>query len=268
MVDIWGDHRYPLQNVFTYTDTMSAATGSLKQQAVLAAKQGEWQKAIDFNQAIIEKEPTDVGAFNRLGVSLLQVQQVVEAKKAFKAALSLDRFNTIAKKNLEKLNQNDSVNQTLTFSKQQFIEEPGKTKVIELHRLAGKQVLDMVSVGSKCQFVCKKRYISVEAAGVYVGALPEDISFRLSKLIQNGNEYECYIRSATTSTCSVYVREIIRSEANQDTSSFPINRNSRFATDDLDEGLLKEDVGLEYSSFETEEIEEPEETPRNSQDFE
>ncbi len=243
---------------------MSAATGSLKQLAVLAAKQGEWQKAIDFNQAILEQEPTDVGAFNRLGVSLLQLRQITEAKKAFKSALSLDRFNTIAKKNLDKLNQNEAIGQTLTFSKQQFIEEPGKTKVIELHRLAGKQVLDMVSVGSKCQFVCKKRFISVEADGTYVGALPEDISFRLSKLIQNGNEYECYIRSATTSTCSVYVRELVRSEANRDTSSFPINRNAHFVSDDLDEGLLKEDIALEYSTFETEEAEEPEE----SRDFE
>ena len=199
-------------------------------------------------------------------MSLLQLRQVAEAKKAFKSALSLDKFNTIAKKNLEKLNQNDTNSQILTFSKQQFIEEPGKTKVIELHRLAGKQVLDMVSVGSKCQFVCKKRYISVEADGVYVGALPEDISFRLSKLIQNGNEYECYIRSATASTCSVYVKELFRSEANRDVSSFPINRSAHFATDDLDEGLLKEDIASEYANFESEEVEEPEES--RERDFE
>ncbi len=239
---------------------MSAATGSLKQLAVLAAKQADWQKAIDLNQAILEKEPTDVGAFNRLGVSFLQLKQVADARKAFKAAIALDKFNTIAKKNLEKLKQNDNANQTLTFSKQQFIEESGKTKVIELHRLAGKQVLEVLSVGTQCQFICKKRFISIEANGIYVGALPEDISFRLAKLIQNGNQYECYIRSVSTSTCSVYVREVLRSAANHDVSSFPINRSAHFATDDLDEGMLKEDIALEYAGFESEETEEPEES--------
>lgn len=238
---------------------MSAATGSLKQLAVLAAKQAEWQKAIELNQAILEKEPADIGALNRLGVSHLQLNQVAEAKKAFKAAIGLDKFNTIAKKNLDKLNQGDTTNQTLTFSKQQFIEESGKTKVIELHRLAGKQVLETLSVGTKCQFMCKKRFISIETNGTYIGALPEDISFRLSKLIQNGNQYECYIRSVSSSTCSVYVRELFRSEDNLDVSSFPINRSAHFAGDDLDDSLLKEDAALEYAGFENEETEESEE---------
>ena len=230
---------------------MSAATGSLKQQAVLAAKQADWARAQALNEAILDLEPTDVGALNRMGIALIQQKQVAKAKKAFKTALDLDRFNTIAKKNLDKIGQKDS-GQVLTFSKQHFIEEPGKTKVVELHRLAGKQVLENVSVGSQCQFRCKKRYISVEVDGTYLGALPEDISFRLSKLILAGNLYDCYIRSVAANVCSVYVRETFRSEQNSDLSSFPTNRNSHQATDDFDESLLKDGMSLDYSNYESE----------------
>lgn len=229
---------------------MSAATGSLKQQAVLAAKQGDWERAVVVNEAILEIEPQDVGALNRLGISLIQLKQASKARKAFKSALALDKYNVIAKKNLDKLRQADGGTQMLTFSRQHFIEEPGKTKVTELHRLAGKQVLESVSVGALCELRCKKRYISVEVGPTYVGALPENISFRLSKLIHNGNQYECYIRSVTNNTCSVYIREVLRSDKNKDVTSFPINR-AHIAIDDLDDNLIKETIGANYASYDS-----------------
>ena len=242
---------------------MSAATGTLKQQAVLAAKQGEWEVAVRINESILSQEPSDAGALNRLGTALIQLKDYSKAKSAFKAALELDRFNTIAKKNLEKLQHHDA-NHTPTFAKQHFIEEPGKTKIVDLHRLSGKQTLETVTAGSPCVFICKKRYISVEVGGVYVGALPEDVSFRLSKLMQTGNEYECFVRSVSNNSCSIYIREAFRSPQNQNISSFPVSRNSSVIVDDVDEMLLKEDRDFPSDEFETEEDTSTDERPSRS----
>lgn len=241
---------------------MSAATGSLKQQAVLAAKQADWQKACALNQAILEKEP-DTSAYNRLGIAHMQLGNTQDAKTAFEQALALDTSNQLAKKNLDKLKKNEPSRAPL-FSKHQFIEEPGKTKVIELHRLAGKEVLDSLSNGLECELKCKKRYISVEQDGRYVGALPEDISFRISRLINQGNTYDCFIRSVTRTNCSVFIREASKSHQNQDVTSFPINRSAllnayefeddRIMTDDspssnssLDPDIEEEDLRSSHS---------------------
>src|SRR5690606_3385589 len=133
-----------------------------------------------------------VSAYNRLGVAYMQIKNVSKAKKAFQQTLTIDKTNSIAKKQLQRINSNH-LGKAPAFTKLSFIEEPGKTKTVELHRLAGKQVLNNLSVGQMCELRPKKRYISVEVDGQYVGALPEDLSLRLARLIETGNEYTCSI---------------------------------------------------------------------------
>lgn len=232
-------------------ESMSAATGSLQQQAIQAAKQADWQKACALNQAILEKEP-DIGAYNRLGIAQLQLGNTAEARQAFEEALQLDTANPLAKKNLERLKKKDPPRPPL-FSKQHYIEEPGKTKIIELHRLAGKETLATLTAGDQCQLKCKKRFISVEVDGTYIGALPEDLSFRLAKLILQGNTYSCQVRSATHAGCSVFIRELTRSQRNQTVTSFPINRSTLLSAYQADEPLVvDEETDLGALEFETE----------------
>lgn len=209
-------------------------------QAINAAKDSNWPMAIECNQAILDQNPNDVGALNRMAVAHLQLKDVKKAKSMFKRVLEIDKSNSIAKKNLARLDNNQAT-VVPTFSREDFIEEPGKTKTVELHRLAGKNVLDSLAIGMECDLKPKNRYISVETSGNYIGALPEDISFRLAKLIETGNTYFCCIRSFSASHCSIYIKELSRSVENENVHSFPISKNSLAAINDVDDHLLLED---------------------------
>lgn len=209
-------------------------------QAINAAKDSNWTLAIEYNQAILDQNPNDVGALNRMAVAYLQLNESQKAKEMFKQVLEIDKSNSIAKKNLSRL-QNNQAPVAPTFSREDFIEEPGKTKTVELHRLAGKSVLDSLNIGLECDLKPKNRYISVESNGNYIGALPEDISFRLAKLIETGNTYFCCIKSFSSSHCSVYIKEVARSAENENFHSFPVSKNSVAAINDVEDHLLLEE---------------------------
>ena len=143
---------------------------TLRQKAIRAAKNSLWNEAVETNSALIEIDEKDTGAYNRLGVAYLQLKKSKLAKDQFKRVLEIDVNNKIAKKQLERIKNKQSVSPA--FVSQHFIEEPGKTKTVELTRLAGKAVLDSLVVGKNCELVIKNRYISVMADDKYVGALP------------------------------------------------------------------------------------------------
>lgn len=213
----------------------------LRTQAISAAKHNQWDTAVGLNEQLLASFPDDIGSYNRLGLAYLHLGEKDKASANFNRVLELDRSNSIAKKQLERI-KSKKTNALPTFNTEHFIEEPGKTKIVELHRLAGKPVLEDQSVGSKCNLVAKKRYISVETLdGTYIGALPEDISFRLIKLIESGNTYSCLIQSLNSKSCSVYLKELVRSEQNQDIHSFPPGKLNANSLMDLDDRFLIED---------------------------
>lgn len=229
----------------------------LRTQAILAAKKTDWHAAVAINEQILTSYPDDVGSYNRLGLAQLQLGDRSAAKTSFSKALEIDRSNAIAKKQLERISSKKTT--TLpSFSTEHFIEEPGRTKIVELHRLAGKQVLEELSVGSHCKLVAKKRYISVETLqGTYIGALPEDISFRLIKLIESGNVYACMIQKITSNQCSVYLKETHRSPANLDTHSFPPGKINSNSVLDIDDRFLMEDEMAVEDSDDEEDVDKP-----------
>ena len=213
---------------------------SIKQKAITAAKHGDWEQAIEANLQILDQNDHDTLALNRLGVAYLQLGKNSDAKKTFQRVMELDKANIIAQKHLKNLKEKQSPLK-IGFSKQHFIEEPGKTKIVELHRLSGKQVLLTLSVGDECELILKKRYISVECHGQYVGSLPEDISFRLSKLIKSGNQYLCTVHSISHCACTIFLKELKRSRKNRNIHSFPTLKGGQSGMQDIDDRLLLED---------------------------
>jgi tetratricopeptide (TPR) repeat protein len=215
--------------------TNSPLTSQLEGQAIQAAKNQDWQTAISVNQQLIDDNPENIQAYIRLGVAQVQLGKVKEAKHAFNQALELDKTNQLAKKHLVKLQNNQTIVLSTLPADEQFIEEPGKTKTVELHRLAGKDQLENLSVGQVCELKPKNRFIAIEVNKTYIGALPEDISSRLTKLMKGGNQYVCYIRSVspTSCTCSVFIKEILRSAEQEFIHSFPINKNQLATLNDM-----------------------------------
>jgi tetratricopeptide (TPR) repeat protein len=226
----------------------------LQTLAIAAAKASDWQKALELNQEILHQFPQDVGGLNRLGMAHMQLGNNDAAKEAFQLVLEIDKHNPIAQKQLERIKTNQ-IPPSPAFTRNHFIEEPGKTKIVELHRLSGRQVLDCLSVSQPCSLKLKNRYISVETEdGKYVGALPEDISFRLTKLIQTGNTYHCSIHSCSNNQCTVYLKELTRSPENVDVHSFPPSKTSNNQLD-LDDRILIEDFEDDDAAVDGEEDE-------------
>ena len=195
---------------------------NLENQAVMAAKKGQWTQAISFNQEILEKNATDVGALNRLGFAYLQTGQTELATQTFQQVLTLEKSNTIALRQLDNIAKNDV--KRPEFASENFVEEPSKSKIIGLLRLADKQILEGLVVGQEVTLKLKSRFISVETLEkVYLGSLPEDISLRLSKLIERGNRYSCQIHSVSNKHCNVFLKETYQSPENRNYHSFVSN---------------------------------------------
>lgn len=221
----------------------------LKQEAINAAKNANWAKAIEINQEIIANNSSDLEAMNRLGLAFLKNKQESEAKKVFKEVLGLDSSNIIANKHLTNI-KNKEVSTDIIFDRNNdFIEEPGKSKIVALHRLTGKDQLKKLKVGQVCTLQLKNRYISVaDEKNKHVGALPEDISFRLSKLISRGNEYRCVIYKISDKQCLVQIKEILRSKKNEQIVSFPSSNQTNLVLPD--DFMLEEDIPFEVTGEE------------------
>jgi tetratricopeptide (TPR) repeat protein len=230
---------------------------TLQSQAIGAAEKQEWKVALGANTEILLLEPANVSALNRLGFCYLQLGDKKNAKKTYQQVLDHDPYNAIAKKYLAVLeNGKDVILSTSTSFQENFIEEPGKTKTIALCRLADQSILTMVTVATLCKLVIKQYRISVETEqGVYLGSLPDDLSHSLTKLINGGNEYKTVVKSATKSSCIVFIKELSRSKKQEHLNSFPSTTSTR--TSGLHEELLVDntpvdvtETGGERESFE------------------
>lgn len=224
----------------------------LQHQAIEAAKDQDWKKAAQFNQELIEFKPLDTSALNRLGATYLQLNKTRKAQQTFKQVLGIDQSNRLALKHLRKIKDKQTISLP-AFSNESFIEEPGKTKSIELYRLADKNVLKKVSIGQKCFLQPKNRYISIYIGETYIGSLPEDLSFRLAKLIKSGNKYACRVRSCDGIRCIVHIREIERSTKNRDIASFANSQTNAAALtiNEVDESMIEKNIPVEIVDTDT-----------------
>src|SRR3989304_5401694 len=228
---------------------------ALVQDAITAAKNQDWENAVEINQEILSRSEHDLGALNRLGLAYIQLKKPIKARQAFKAVLDRDKSNLIARKHLKNLKNKHAANSPL--SNTYFIEEPGKTKIAELHRLARKDILTKLRIGQTCLLVTKKnKYIYIETEdGKYIGALLDDLSYRLNKLIKRGNEYECLIHSFAENNCTVHLREAKTSLKNKHLQSFPVGKASTIAAGAgaEEEFLIEDDIPVETGEHDDDE---------------
>jgi hypothetical protein len=224
----------------------------LQQRAIKAAKIQNWEEACRANQELIELKPQDTSALNRLGATYLQLSKIRKAQQTFKKVLEIDKSNKLALKHLQKI-KDKQVTSLPAFSNESFIEEPGKTKSIELYRLADKNVLKKIAIGQECLLQPKNRYISICVGKTYIGSLPEDLSFRLAKLIKSGNKYACRVRSCDGIHCIVHIREVERSTSNRNIASFSNNQtNANIATiNEVDESMIEKNIPVEIVDTDT-----------------
>ena len=238
-------------------------------QAIAYAMQGKWQDAIVVNKAILEIFPDDVDAFNRLGRAYMENGSYKEAKKAYEKALGLDAYNTIARKNLTRLSQ---LKEAPSHSKihahsvePHFIEEAGKSGVMNLLRLPSAKVLARLVAGDQVHLMVEQNNLLFikTGQGEYIGQVEPKHGQRLIKLIKGGNKYSAAIINATDSKVTVIIRETYQHPDLVGQPSFPprwaegIHQYSGIGADED-----SEDEEEPEAAYEQDEGESQEDSPR------
>ncbi len=204
---------------------------SLKSQAIQNALIGEWENAISLNQLILKDEPDDINTLNRLGFAYLSQGNVKDAKKAFEKVLTLDMKNPIALRNIKRLNGSGNKRTNMPLNNL-FIEETGKTKIIELVNLADKKILSFLRSGEKLTIRIKRNKIfALDSEDRYIGMLPDDICRRLTEFMNGGNEYDAYVWTADDNKICTFIREVKRVKRYSNQPSFISNEKSKLTYD-------------------------------------
>ena len=239
---------------------------ALQETAIKAAQNSDWPAGIQANLEILEQEPDNISALNRLGYCYLQTGKSDDANTAYKKVLRIDKYNPIAKKYIALLAGGQPVAVSAGFFHESFIEEPGITKSIQLCRLADPKSLLPVAVGTSCILKVKAHRIAVETEqGTYLGSLPDDLSHHLGKLITAGNKYRVVVQSISKTTCTVFIKELSRTKRFLYTPSFPLSPGKNHASDVREELMIDQpqldltETGLEEDMDATPLPDEPEE---------
>ncbi|MBA7684721.1 hypothetical protein ES703_93128 [subsurface metagenome] len=196
-------------------------------QAIALAMQGRWREAVAVNKSLIESFPSDVDAYNRLGRAYMELGEYSQAREAYKRAIELDPYNTIAKKNLHRLSHLVEAQVSLESNShgvepQHFIEEIGKAGVVNLYHLAPPEILARMAAGERVYLKIDGASLIVgNAGGEYLGQVDPKYGQQLIKLMEGGNKYTAAIVSSTEEMVTVIIREIYRDPSQVGRLSFP-----------------------------------------------
>lgn len=223
----------------------------LEERAINAAIQTKWDEAIELNKQILKLDKKNVDGHLRIAFALLQANKIATAKKYYKTALKLQPGNHSIIDNLERikileLRKNKSPkDKSVNLDPNLFIETPGKTRSIVLVNPGQKNILAQLTIGQHVLLVSKKRRIDVRTQDKeFIGALPDDISKRLTLFIKAGSEFTVYIKEANLNKVVVFVREERKGKKVAKYTSFPTNMQSKLTelTKDDESGSNEEDV--------------------------
>ncbi|MFH0863922.1 MAG: tetratricopeptide repeat protein [Candidatus Gottesmanbacteria bacterium] len=226
----------------------------LTTQAVNAALSSDWPQAIKINRDILKDHQEDVEALNRLARAYKESGDYKQALKIYRKVLSLDRYNPIAQKNLsllEKLPKSYKkkiLNNSITINSchcqpHMFLEEPGKTKIVNLVNLAPASNLLPLSCGDQVNLLIKRRAVIATNDGTYLGAIPDDMSIKLIKRITVGNRYEAFIKTVDHNSLAIFIREIYRASRYKNQPTFP-GAGGEFYSDNKGDGYSGDEDNL------------------------
>lgn len=224
---------------------------NLPQLAIDAAMDSRWDEALKLNKKIIKDEPKNVDALARLARVYMEEGRSSLAKKYYSNVLKIDPYNPIALKNLKiiksfKKNKNEvrqiHMNPTSKLSASLFLQEPGKTKMVNLLKVAEPQKLSQAYCGMSVVMIVKNRRITVaDQNGNYLGVMPDDINHHLLRLLRGGNKYDLYIKSIRMNGLTVLVKETHRSKKFKNQPSFLENTDHTLKTTEIITALDSQD---------------------------
>ena len=224
---------------------------NLTQLAIDAAMDSRWDDALKLNKKIIKDEPNNADALARLARVYMEEGRTSLAKKYYSNVLKIDPYNPIALKNLKiiksfKKSKNEDgeihINPTSKLSASLFLQEPGKTKMVNLLKVAEPQKLSQAYCGMLVKMIVKNRRITVaDQNGNYLGVMPDDINHHLLRLLRGGNKYDLYIKSIRVNGLAVLIKETYRSKKFKNQPSFLENTDATLKTTEIITALDSQD---------------------------
>lgn len=209
---------------------------ALKNQAIQNALLGDWNVAISQNLELLKSDPKDIEALNRLAFAYGVLGKTKHAKTIYQKVLRLDSQNPIALKNVKRLkedkrNGSHTSPQSFQFSRSidsMFLEESGKTKVVELVNIAQPKVIAYLLTGELLSLRIKRLKIFVlDTKDSYIGVLPDNIGKRLIKFLKGGNAYQAYVKSVNNRRVTIFIKETKRAHRFKNQPSFISNEKSQ-----------------------------------------
>lgn len=216
-------------------------SSNLSQLAIDAALDSRWEEALKYNKQILKLDPQNVDALNRQARVNMEMGKTNLAKKYYSEVVRIDPYNPIALKNLKIIKSFKSTGQiglihngVSKLSPDLFLQEPGKTKIVNLLKVAEPQKLSKAFCGMKVACLVKNRKITIsDEYGNYLGVLPDDINYHLLRLIKGGNKYDFFIKAIKVNGLSVLIKETFRSKKFKNQPSFLESSSSSVLTDML-----------------------------------
>jgi len=202
-------------------------TRAFADQAVQAALEADWSRAIELNSKTVEAAPDDVEARNRLGRAYLELGKLDLAKAAYAEVLKTEPNNPIALRNVARIATlaEHKSKVSVTTSKTQprlFIEDMGKTGILRLINPAPPQIVAKYSPGAEAELREQEGLVAVHACdGELLGFLEPKVGRRLLDLIKTGNEYVVAVVSNDQQNPRIAIRETFQSQENAQRISFP-----------------------------------------------
>lgn len=226
-------------------DADTSVSPQILKQAIDAALEFRWEDAIKLNRQIIKIDPCNVDALTRQAKAYMELGKYNLSRKFYNEALKLDPYNPIASKNLKiiksfKTNRHETgepctetgAGSQTRLSPALFLQEPGKTKMVNLLKVAEPQKLSHVYCGMKVQAVSKNHKLMItDLNQQYLGVLPDDVSHHLIRLLRGGNKYDLFVKSIRVNGLCLLIRETFRSKRFKNQPSFLDNSNSIVNTD-------------------------------------
>lgn len=202
----------------------------LQEKAIELAAMNRWDEAADTNRQILQLGE-DPDTYNRLGKALMEQGQYTEAHDAYQHTLRLTPTNSIARKNVARLDaliaRGFESGQANRKPRQQvdlrmFITETGRTAITALIDVPRSPAVEALVTGEKMDFrVDGKTVFVVDADGTVVGRLEPKLGQRLAELINGGNRYLAAIAQSDPRIVRLLIRETYQDPSQRNRISFP-----------------------------------------------
>ena len=230
------------------------------EDAIRLAMDSRWDEAAELNRYILDSFGPDDQTHNRLGKALTELGKLEDARGEYDAALKLNPFNQVAKKNRSKLevliqHKGDIRVGGARVDLNLFVEEMGKTLITTLESVDDPTLCDKVVPGDVAELQVEGDGITlVTVRGIRLGRLEPKLARRLSKFIQGGNRYQAGVTGCDGTEVKVIVRETYQDPKFVGKPSFP-QRQKRDVSfrPYARESLVQREVGIYGTDDEDEE---------------